>query len=114
MRPETKQNDFEYWEYILYYVDVVICVSHDPTKTLQILQRFLKFRDDKIEKPNMYLCAEVSKMQSSGGEFWIISEENCIKSDVKNLEDVLASRGNRLPSKCNTQLPSSYRSELDT
>ena len=33
---------------------------------------------------------------------------------MKNLEDVLASRGHRLPSKYNTSLPSSYRPEIDT
>ena len=42
----------------------------------------------------------------SGGEY--------IKSAVKNLEDVSASREHRLPSKFNTPLPSNYRPDLDT
>ena len=62
----------------------------------------------------MYLGAEIGKMQSEGGEFWTMSGEKYVKSAVKNLEDVLATRGHRLPSKCETPLSNKYRPELDT
>ena len=114
MRPGIKPNGFEYWEYILCYVDDVLCVSHDPTRTLQALQKFFKLKDDKIDEPDMYLGAEISKMQSDGTEFWTMSGEKYVKSAVENLEGVLASRGHRLPSKCYTPLSSNYRPELDT
>ena len=70
MRPGVKPDGFEYWEYILVYVDDVLCVSHDPVKTLQALQKFFKLKRDKIEEPEMYLGAEISKMQVDNGEFW--------------------------------------------
>ena len=114
MRPGVKPNGFEYWEYILCYVDDVLCVSHKTTETLQALQRFFKLKDDKIDEPDMYLGAEVSKIQSDGTEFWTMSGEIYIKTAVRNLEDVLSSRGLRLPSKCYTPLSSNYRPELDT
>ena len=114
MRPGVKPSGFEYWEYILCYVDDVICVSNNPTQTLQALQKYFKLKEDKIEQPDMYLGAEIGKMQSEGGEFWTMSGEKYVKSAVKNLEDVLATRGHRLPSKCETPLSNKYRPELDT
>ena len=114
MRPGVKPNGFEYWEYILCYVDDVICVSHDPKRSLQALKQFFKLKNDKIEQPDMYLGAEISKIQSDNGEFWTMSGEKYLKSAVKNLEDVLTSRGHRLPSKCNTPLSHGFRPELDT
>ena len=64
-------------------------MSHDPLKTLQALQKFFKLKGDKIEEPEMYLGAEISKMQGDNGEFWTMSGENYVKTDVSNLEDVL-------------------------
>ena len=61
----------------------------------------------------MYLGAEVSKMQPNGGNFWTMSEEKYTRSAVKNLEDILVSKGHRLPSNYNILLPSSYKSNLD-
>ena len=62
----------------------------------------------------MYLGAEIGKIQSDGGEFWTMSGEKYVKTAVKNLEDVLSSRGHRLPSKCYSPLSNNYRPELDT
>ena len=62
----------------------------------------------------MYLYPEIGKMQLKGGEVWTMSGEKYVKSAVKNLEDVLATRGHRLPSKCETPLSNKYRPELDT
>ena len=114
MRPGVKPDGFEYWEYILVYVDDVLCVSHDPLKTLQALQKFFKLKGDKIEEPEMYLGAEISKMQGDNGEFWTMSGEKYVKTAVSNLEDVLTSRGHRLPTKCYTPLSNNYKPELDT
>ena len=51
MRPGIKPDGFECWEHSLSYVDDVVCVSHDPTKSLQALLHFFKLRNDEIEQP---------------------------------------------------------------
>ena len=91
-----------------------MCISHDPTKSLQALQQFFKLKNDKIEQPEMCLGSEISKMKLDNGEFWIMSGEKYVKSVVQKLEDVLTSRGHRLSSKCNTPLSHGHKPELDT
>jgi hypothetical protein len=43
-----------------------------------------------------------------------MSAEKYVVASVKNIEDTLAKRGLRLPTKCYTPLPSDYRPELET
>ena len=64
MRPAVKSNGFKYWEYVLCYVDDVLCISDQPKITMQGIQRTFKLKDDKIEEPEMYLGAELTKMHN--------------------------------------------------
>ena len=79
MRPGVKPNGFEYWEYILCCVDDVLCVSHKSKETLQALKMFCKLKDYKVEDLQMYLGAEVSKIQSGGTEFWTMNGKKVCK-----------------------------------
>ena len=67
-----------------------------------------------MEEPDMYLETEIVKIQLDGVEFWTMSGEKYLKTTIQNLEDVLSSRGHRLPIKCYSHLSSSYMPELDT
>ena len=55
MRAAVKSNGFKYYEYILVYVDDVLCMSDDPTITMKGIQHNFKIKNDKIEEPTMYL-----------------------------------------------------------
>ena len=44
MRPAVKENGFEYYEYVLTYVDDVLCISHDPMSTIAKVQKPLPKR----------------------------------------------------------------------
>ena len=68
MRTCINADCFEYWEYILCCIDDKICVSHDPKRTLKGLEKSFKLKDKQIEEPQMYLGAELSKIQSDGVE----------------------------------------------
>ena len=50
-RPEVTPEGFEYYDYILYYVDDILCISHDPGIALGWIQAVLKFKVDKMEQP---------------------------------------------------------------
>ena len=54
MRPAMKPDGFKYWEYILCYVDDILCVSHNPTATMKLIQSKFKLKDDKMEPPDTY------------------------------------------------------------
>jgi Reverse transcriptase (RNA-dependent DNA polymerase) len=113
LRPAVKANGFEYYEIVLCYVDDILSISVDPEATLKGLQSTFKLKDDKIEKPDMYLGAQLDQMFVDGAECWTMSAEKYVQASVKNVEDNLAKKGLRLPTKCYTPLPSDYRPELD-
>ena len=50
-RPAIKPNVFEYYEYILCYVDDILCISHDPGIALGRIQAIFKFKGDNMEQP---------------------------------------------------------------
>ena len=61
-RPAVKPDGFEYYEYILCYVDNLLAISHDEQEVLKSVQDRFKFKDDKIDKPDVYLGAQLDKM----------------------------------------------------
>ena len=64
----VKHNVFEYYEYILCYVDDILCISHDLGIVLG--QVIFKFNGDKVEYPEIYIGAQVRKMIVDGVEGW--------------------------------------------
>ncbi len=115
LRPAIKPDGFEYYEYILCYVDDVLCISHDPKKSMKRIQEDFKLKDDKIEEPDVYLGATLSKMKLENGKYcWTMSPEQYVKAAVTNVEEDLAKNGKRLPSKCVTPFSSNYAPWLET
>ena len=51
LRPKVKPDSFEYYKYILSYVDNVLCISHNPRKLMKRIQEDFKLKDEKIEPP---------------------------------------------------------------
>ena len=99
-RPDVKPDSFEYYEYILCYVDDLLAISHDAQKVLKSVQDTFKFKDDKIDKPDVYLGAQLDKMSVDGFEGWTMSSEKYVKSAIENIEQTLAESSQRLPTKC--------------
>ena len=57
MRPAIKSDGFHYWEYVLCYVDDVLCVGDNPSATMKEIQRDFKSKHGKVETPQYYLGA---------------------------------------------------------
>lgn len=115
MRPAMKDDGFKYWEYVLCYVDDVLSISHQPEKTLKGIQSKFKLKDDKMEEPEIYLGAELSRMDNLEGEScWAMSSDKYCAAMVKNVEVSLEKKGLRLPSRCITPLSHGYKPELDS
>ena len=115
LRPEVKENGFEYYEVILCYVDDVLSISHDPMKTMNGIRANFTPKDDKVEKPDIYLGALLDNMATADGvECWKMSPEKYCKSAVKNVEKTLNDHGRIFPTKCRAPLKYGYGTELDT
>lgn len=44
MRPAIKADDFKYYEYILCYIDNILCFSNNPMSLTGLIQRSLSYR----------------------------------------------------------------------
>ena len=110
-----KANGFPYYELILCYVNDVLSISHDPMKTMNGIRANFTLKDDKMEKPDIYLGASLEKMATANGvECSTMSLEKYCKSAVENAEKTLNDHGQILHKKCKAPLKSGYRPELDT
>ena len=58
MRPATKSNGGQYYEYLLVYVGDILSISEDPEITIDKLKRKFPIRDETIESPKKYLGAD--------------------------------------------------------
>ena len=61
MRPSTKLNGFEYYEYLLVHVDDVLAISHDPKPLIKEIGK-----KGSVGPPTRYLGATISKFQFLG------------------------------------------------
>ena len=54
LRPAIKEKDgFNFWEYILCYVENVLCISENPMHSMKGIQSKSKLKNNKKEKPNV-------------------------------------------------------------
>lgn len=105
LRAAIKPNGDEYYEYMLCYVDDILCVSMDPTKTLKELNEFFTFKNNQISHPTMYLGATLKKRTLNGKERWSITSDEYLKAAVRNLEDQLAKKNGDVDGKKKSWLP---------
>ena len=101
LMPAIKEKDgFKYWEYVLCYVDDVLCINKNLMHTMKGIQSKFKLKDDNMEKPGVYLSADLSTMDNEkGDEFWAMLSDKYCADMVKNVEDNLAKKGLRLLAK---------------
>ena len=61
--PAVRPDGFEYYEYILFYIDDVLCISHNPQKSMKNIQKDFKPKENKIEPPDIYIVEKLAKMK---------------------------------------------------
>ncbi len=116
MRPATKNTGEKYYEYILCYVDDILCISHDARRPpMEEIQSTLKFKKNKIEEPEFYLGAKLEKKKLNGkAPVWTMSSTEYVKASIKNVEEQLQKEGKKLPTKAPTLMASNYYPEMDS
>jgi hypothetical protein len=114
MRRATKPDGSHYYEYVLFYVDDALAVSLDPKSILLKIDKYFPMKPDSIAVPDIYLGATLSKARlPNGTEAWAMSSSKYVNEAIKNVKLWLEKRERKLPARCSTPLPTSYRPELD-
>ena len=111
--PSSQADGKMYYEYILCYVDDIMCISEKVMDTMQQLQKKFKFKKDLIEPPKNYLGARVRQRTINGYTMWTISSYDYVVAAVKNVEDAIKDKKWQLPAKASTPMASNYEPELD-
>ena len=88
-RPAVKEDGFEYYKYVLCYVDDILAISHKVKDALKAVRAIFKLKDDKIEPPDMYLGATLSVMEDDGVQGWCMTSDRYVKAAVENVEQEL-------------------------
>ena len=86
LSPAVKPDGAEYYEMVLFYVDVVLEISDMPMRTMDGIRSVLKLKDDKAEVPYVYLSATLSQVETeTGTKCWSMSLEKYVKASIDNL-----------------------------
>jgi hypothetical protein len=113
-RRTVHPRGFEYWEFLLVYVDDILIVSHNPQVHLQKLNQF---HMSAVGKPDRYLGANIKRVtvpgDDSGMEYWSMTSQTYVRNAVNNVREMLRSEGYDLKTTAKTPFPSNYRPELD-
>ena len=114
MKTNTKPNGESYCEYMLVYVDDLMCISHVPEETLSELKDFIKLKKNKIEEPTIYLGATVEKKRINELMCWTISSRDYIRNVIINVEEIfLKQQQLNTFSMAQTPMSNGYVPELD-
>ncbi len=115
-RTATKPDGFEYYEYLLVYVDDILCISHKPKETMVAIGKLYRLKDDSIAEPTVYLGATIKKHRFTHDLTkvrWGMSSDKYLGNAISNVELELAKIDKKLSTKAGTPLACGYRPELD-
>jgi hypothetical protein len=100
---------------VLCYVDDVMCIGHQPDKTIEGIQKVFKLKNDSATPPDMYLGVTLEKKNNSQGTgCWTMSPQKYVDASIRNVEEKLEKSGLKLPTKCPTPMLGTYHPSDDT
>ncbi len=105
----------EYYEYVLLYTDDCLVISHNAEKVLrlEIGQHFI-LKEESIGDPGQCLGGKLRKVKlDNGTDAWAFGSTQYVDAAVKNVEEYLAKKGEKLVAKAPTALSNGYRPEID-
>jgi hypothetical protein len=109
-------DNTKYYEYLAIYVDDTLCISHDPTKTMDAISKMYRIKDNSIEPPKTYLGAQVVQyrlLYDNTKIRWGMSSQHYINNAIRTVEGELAKTGRQLSNSVNTPITRGYWPELD-
>ena len=114
IKPAIKPNGEEHYEYVMCYVDDLIAIAVDPRRILDDLKGDdIKYKNDEIKPPDMYLGARLKVRDLEGTHCWTITSHDYIKVAVETIKQADAIKRWRWPTKVSTPMTASFIPEWD-
>jgi hypothetical protein len=111
-RPAVKESGFEYYEYLMVYVDNILLLSHKGEDVMATIEKLFRLKEPTTA-PKTYLGATIMKWTISGGKMWAMSSQKYVGEAIRCLELELHKTGQRLIGKPVTPMMPGYQPELD-
>ncbi len=113
-RPE---DNVHYYTYILFYVDDILCIHHDPMSVMKEINGYLPLKPSSVGDPDIYLGAKLKETQLPNGVMaWGLSPSKYVVQAVKNcqlhLTEILAGRYS-IPARVDNPFPVDYDPSTD-
>ena len=118
IRPIVDDHGNEFYEYMLVYVDDIMCISFQPDRSInQLTEHGFTLKGGKASKPDTYVGVELEHKRLNIHEVdcWTLNTTKYIKHAIENLEERLVSINRTLPTQkqCQTPIVQGYKPELD-
>ena len=116
IRESAKTTGELYYEFLLVYVDDILCVSENPKLTLDAITKVFEVRG-AVKEPDRYLGANLKRWGLPDGRtVWAMDGIDYVRSSVGIVKDLLHIDGQVLKAGKAAERPmsKSYRPELDT
>ena len=116
IRPAVKSNGERYYEYMIAYVDDILCCGENPKLQMEAISKRFTLKDGTVEEPSMYLGADIEKftIASDPGKIrWAMSSTKYTGKAIEEVERELKVRGLKLPTRVTTPVANGYRPEAD-
>ncbi|KAI2509582.1 Reverse transcriptase (RNA-dependent DNA polymerase) [Fragilaria crotonensis] len=118
LKPEIRPSDgHKYYAYCLLYVDDILVVHHDSTKSLKEIDHFFKTKDGSIGEPDFYLGAKLRiTTLPNGVNAWSMSSSKYIQAAVANVKEFHKQHfpNYQWAKRTSGPFPINYAPELDT
>jgi len=114
-RADSEPDGFEYYTYILVYIDDILVISYQPETIMSVIAKNFRLKDG-YAAPTRYLGATIRKWKLACDEdasHWGHSTEEYVKQAILNVEQELAKEGKQLQGRFSTPMSPNYRPELD-
>ena len=87
------------------YVDDILSISMNPTEIIKSMEgKTVKYKNGKINPPEMYLGARLKRKMKNGHMCWTITSYDCVVADVKKTKDAVKDKRWRIPATAKTPM----------
>ena len=113
-KPATKPDGTKYYEYLLVYVDDILCISHNTKAIMDQMAELYRLKEGNVGPPERYLGADTKITQATSGlECWAMSSDSYVREAVNVVEKFIEADGGKWK-KPKTLFPkTNYQPELD-
>ena len=117
MKPAARSDGFEYWEYVLLYVDDVLAIGEEPQEVLRKIDKYFGLKPGSLADPSQYLGAKVRQMTMENGVMcWAMSGSQYVQEAVRNVQNEVSKLGDdrwKLPKQAVNLFSMGYDVETD-